>query len=62
MSNEARAKEKVTENEKMDTSTADRGIVPSEVAARMDRRKVILKKRLTSKQVKRVLMLLVVLQ
>jgi hypothetical protein len=37
MSNEARAKEKVTENEKMDTSTADRGIVPSEVAARMDR-------------------------
>lgn len=37
MSNEARSKEKVTENEKMDTSTADRGIVPSEVAARMDR-------------------------
>ena len=37
MADEARSKEKVTTNEKMDTSTADRGIVPAEVAARMDR-------------------------
>lgn len=37
MSNEARSKEKVTRNDEMDTSTADRGIIPSEVAARMDR-------------------------
>jgi len=37
MENEARSKEKTTSNEKMDTSTADRGIVPAEVAARMDR-------------------------
>lgn len=34
---EARSKEKVTRNDEMDTSTADRGIIPSEVAARMDR-------------------------
>ena len=34
---EASSKNKTTRNEKMDTSTADRGIVPSEVAARMDR-------------------------
>lgn len=37
MNNEASSKEKTTKNEEMDTSTADRGIVPSEVAARMDR-------------------------
>ena len=37
MANEASSKNKTTRNEKMDTSTADRGIVPSEVAARMDR-------------------------
>jgi len=37
MENEARSKEKTTSNEKMDTSTADRGIAPAEVAARMDR-------------------------
>lgn len=37
MENEARSKEKVTRNEELDTSTADRGIVPAEVAARMDR-------------------------
>lgn len=37
MENEARSKEKVTRNEEMDTSTADRGIIPAEVAARMDR-------------------------
>ncbi len=37
MENEARSKKKVTRNEEMDTSTADRGIVPAEVAARMDR-------------------------
>ena len=37
MADEARSKEKVTTNEKMDISTADRGIVPAEVAARMDR-------------------------
>jgi len=37
MENEARSKGKTTSNEKMDTSTADRGIVPAEVAARMDR-------------------------
>jgi hypothetical protein len=34
---EARSKEKVTRNDEMDTSTADRGIIPAEVAARMDR-------------------------
>jgi len=37
MTNEASSKEKTTVNDKMDTSTADRGIVPAEVAARMDR-------------------------
>lgn len=37
MNNEASSKEKTTTNEKMDTSTADRGIIPAEVAARMDR-------------------------
>lgn len=37
MSNEAFSKEKTTKNDKMDTSTADRGIIPAEVAARMDR-------------------------
>lgn len=37
MANEASSKEKTTRNDEMDTSTADRGIVPSEVAARMDR-------------------------
>lgn len=37
MENEARSKEKVTRNEELETSTADRGIVPAEVAARMDR-------------------------
>ena len=37
MANEASSKNKTTRNDKMDTSTADRGIVPSEVAARMDR-------------------------
>lgn len=37
MSNEAFSKEKTTSNDEMDTSTADRGIVPAEVAARMDR-------------------------
>lgn len=37
MANEAHSKKKTTRNEKMDTSTADRGIIPSEVAARMDR-------------------------
>lgn len=37
MNNEASSKEKTTKNEQLDTSTADRGIVPSEVAARMDR-------------------------
>lgn len=37
MENEARSKEKVTRNEEMDTSSADRGIIPAEVAARMDR-------------------------
>lgn len=34
---EARSKEKVTRNEELETSTADRGIIPAEVAARMDR-------------------------
>ena len=34
---EARSKDKVTRNDEMDTSTADRGIIPAEVAARMDR-------------------------
>lgn len=37
MENEARSKEKVTRNEEMGTSSADRGIIPAEVAARMDR-------------------------
>ncbi|WP_250124496.1 hypothetical protein [Chroococcidiopsis sp. CCMEE 29] len=37
MSNEASSKKKTTRNEELDTSTADRGIVPAEVAARMDR-------------------------
>ncbi|MBW4664619.1 MAG: hypothetical protein KME01_10545 [Chroococcus sp. CMT-3BRIN-NPC107] len=37
MNNEAFSKEKTTTNDKMDTSTADRGIIPAEVAARMDR-------------------------
>ena len=37
MNNEASSKHKTTSNEKMDTSTADRGIIPAEVAARMDR-------------------------
>lgn len=37
MENEARSKEKVTSNEELETSTADRGIIPAEVAARMDR-------------------------
>lgn len=37
MSNEANSKEKTTRNDEMDTSTADRGIIPAEVAARMDR-------------------------
>lgn len=37
MNNEASSKHKTTKNEKMDTSTADRGIIPAEVAARMDR-------------------------
>lgn len=37
MSNEASSKEKTTRNDEMDTSTADRGIIPAEVAARMDR-------------------------
>ncbi|PIG94727.1 hypothetical protein [Gloeocapsopsis sp. IPPAS B-1203] len=37
MENEARSKEKVTRNEELETSTADRGIIPAEVAARMDR-------------------------
>ena len=37
MANEAHSKKKTTRNEEMDTSTADRGIIPSEVAARMDR-------------------------
>ena len=34
---EARSKEKVTRNEELANSTADRGIIPAEVAARMDR-------------------------
>ena len=34
---EVRSKEKVTRNEELGTSTADRGIIPAEVAARMDR-------------------------
>ena len=34
---EASSKNKTTRNDQMDTSTADRGIVPAEVAARMDR-------------------------
>jgi hypothetical protein len=37
MTNEASSKKKTTRNEKMDTSTADRGIIPADVAARMDR-------------------------
>jgi hypothetical protein len=37
MNNEASSKEKTTTNDKMDTSSADRGIIPAEVAARMDR-------------------------
>lgn len=37
MNNEASSKEKTTSNEKMDSATADRGIIPAEVAARMDR-------------------------
>ena len=37
MSNEASSKKKTTRNDEMDTSTADRGIIPAEVAARMDR-------------------------
>lgn len=37
MSNEASSKNKTTRNDDMDTSTADRGIIPAEVAARMDR-------------------------
>lgn len=37
MANEAHSKNKTTRNDEMDTSTADRGIIPSEVAARMDR-------------------------
>jgi hypothetical protein len=37
MNNEAHSKKKTTRNEQMDTSTADRGIVPAEVASRMDR-------------------------
>lgn len=37
MENEARSKQKVTRNEELETSTADRGIIPAEVAARMDR-------------------------
>ena len=34
---EAKSKEKVTRNAELETSTADRGIIPAEVAARMDR-------------------------
>lgn len=34
---EAKSKTKVTRNEELETSTADRGIIPAEVAARMDR-------------------------
>lgn len=34
---EAKSKEKITRNEELETSTADRGIMPAEVAARMDR-------------------------
>jgi hypothetical protein len=56
MENEARSKEKTTSNEKMDTSTADRGIVPAEVAARMDREGRISRRQLTSKQILRALM------
>ncbi len=37
MNNEASSKEKTTRNDEMDTSSADRGIIPAEVAARMDR-------------------------
>jgi hypothetical protein len=37
MANEASSKKKTTRNDEIDTSTADRGIVPSEVAARMDK-------------------------
>ena len=37
MTNEASSKKKTTRNEQMDTSTADRGIIPADVAARMDR-------------------------
>ncbi|WP_009632980.1 hypothetical protein [Synechocystis sp. PCC 7509] len=37
MSNEASSKKKTTRNDEMDTSSADRGIIPAEVAARMDR-------------------------
>lgn len=37
MANEASSKNKTTRNDEMNTSTADRGIVPAEVAARMDR-------------------------
>jgi hypothetical protein len=37
MTNEASSKKKTTRNEQMDTSTADRGIIPAEVAARMDK-------------------------
>ncbi|MBA2747943.1 MAG: hypothetical protein H0U45_04195, partial [Tatlockia sp.] len=37
MNNEASSKEKTTINDEMATSSADRGIVPAEVAARMDR-------------------------
>jgi hypothetical protein len=37
MNNEASSKEKTTINDEMGTSSADRGIIPAEVAARMDR-------------------------
>lgn len=37
MSKEASSKNKTTTNEQMDSATADRGIIPAEVAARMDR-------------------------
>lgn len=37
MNNEASSQQKANTNEKIDTSTADRGIIPAEVAARIDR-------------------------
>jgi len=37
MNNEASSKKKTTKNEELDTSTADKGIMPAEVAARIDR-------------------------